>query len=86
MGRFVFRGCRRCGGDLFVNQGDWQCLQCGRYPQAQRSQTQRPLPAVASEFWAFWQRHSCDSAGDPASNPPSAPPPRWHGCAGEKII
>ncbi len=77
MGRFVFRGCRRCSGDLFVNQGDWQCLQCGRYPQTQRS-----LPAVASEFWAFWQRHACDSAG----NSPSAPLPPRHGFAGEKII
>ena len=40
MTRFHFRGCPRCGGDLHLNQGDWQCLQCGRYP--------RPATAAAA--------------------------------------
>lgn len=31
MALYQFRGCPRCGGDLYLNQGDWQCLQCGRH-------------------------------------------------------
>ena len=26
-----FKGCQKCCGDLFMDDGDWQCLQCGRY-------------------------------------------------------
>ena len=25
------KGCIRCGGDLKVDERDWQCLQCGHY-------------------------------------------------------
>ena len=37
MSRYIFRGCPRCGGDLYVNYhdskpDDWQCLQCGHHP------------------------------------------------------
>ena len=28
---FRLKGCVSCGGDLGLNYGDWQCLQCGRY-------------------------------------------------------
>ena len=33
MTRFHFRGCPRCGGDLYLTPDDWQCLQCGRSPR-----------------------------------------------------
>ena len=38
MTRYVFRGCRRCGGDLYINyenrrNADWLCLQCGHHPE-----------------------------------------------------
>ena len=26
-----FKSCIKCGGDLFVQDGDWGCIQCGRY-------------------------------------------------------
>lgn len=48
MTRFQFRGCPRCGGDLFINQGDWQCLQCGRYPRPATA-TQRPPGLEAAD-------------------------------------
>ena len=28
---FRLKGCDKCGGDLSLNDGDWQCFQCGRY-------------------------------------------------------
>ena len=28
---FWLKGCVNCGGDLFIDYGDWHCLQCGRY-------------------------------------------------------
>ena len=38
MTRYIFRGCRRCGGDLYVDfenrrDSDWICLQCGHHPK-----------------------------------------------------
>ena len=56
MTRYIFRGCPRCGGDLYLNEqhdapDDWQCLQCGRY----RSRRRQPAPAQVSDFWAYWQ-------------------------------
>ena len=28
---FWLKGCSKCGGDLFLEGEDWQCLQCGSY-------------------------------------------------------
>lgn len=29
--RWRLKGCPRCGGDLYLNDdGEWECLQCGR--------------------------------------------------------
>ncbi len=28
---FWLKGCEKCGGDLFMEEADWQCLQCGTY-------------------------------------------------------
>ena len=68
MSSFRFRGCPRCGGDLYLNQGDWQCLHCGRYPRPALAAT--PLPeletraagtppgADAGGFWDFWRRRT----------------------------
>ena len=28
---FRLKGCLKCGGDLYLDRIDWQCLQCGRY-------------------------------------------------------
>ena len=25
------KGCRKCGGDLLFDEGDWRCWQCGHY-------------------------------------------------------
>jgi hypothetical protein len=29
--RFRLKGCKKCGGDLALDDGDWICLQCGTY-------------------------------------------------------
>jgi hypothetical protein len=26
-----FKGCRRCTGDLVLEDDEWRCLQCGHY-------------------------------------------------------
>ena len=31
MNSWRFKSCIKCGGDLFVQDGDWGCIQCGRY-------------------------------------------------------
>ena len=28
---FELRGCHKCQGDLYLEDLDWKCLQCGRY-------------------------------------------------------
>lgn len=28
---FRLKGCIKCGGDLFLEERDWECLQCGKY-------------------------------------------------------
>lgn len=28
---FRFKACIKCGGDLALDEGDWLCLQCGKY-------------------------------------------------------
>ncbi len=48
--RYILRGCRRCGGDLFLHdqyraKDDWRCMQCGRY----RHHHQHQLPATTHE-------------------------------------
>ena len=67
MSRFQFRGCPRCGGDLYLNQGDWQCLHCGRYPLPAsaaamaippRPAAGAPVNADAGGFWDFWRRRA----------------------------
>jgi len=29
--QFRLKACLKCGGDLALDEGDWLCLQCGRY-------------------------------------------------------
>ena len=60
--RFVLRGCPRCGGDLFLNEGDWQCLQCGRYWF-----NRRPQAAAPSAFLSFWRERAGHSDGGPSA-------------------
>ncbi len=31
MSVWKFKGCGKCGGDLFAQDGEWGCIQCGRY-------------------------------------------------------
>ena len=28
---FRLKGCSKCGGDLFLDEGYWHCLQCAKY-------------------------------------------------------
>ena len=43
------KDCNKCGGDLFHQDGEWGCLQCGRYyyPKAEPSVAYPQLDAVA---------------------------------------
>ncbi len=31
MSVWKFKSCSKCGGDLFAQDGEWGCIQCGRY-------------------------------------------------------
>ena len=31
MNVWKFKSCSKCGGDLFAQDGEWGCIQCGRY-------------------------------------------------------
>ena len=68
MAQFIFRGCRRCAGDLFINQGDWQCLQCGHYFY----RLSRPPPDNA--FWDYWRAQST-SPSQSSPSPSVVEPP-----------
>ncbi len=48
--RFLLKACVRCGGDLALDDGDWQCLQCGRYYYARRK-ADTPLPGDVLSRW-----------------------------------
>lgn len=42
------QGCKRCGGRLFIDEGDLACLQCGAREEVQEKFFLRSLPAVAN--------------------------------------
>jgi hypothetical protein len=60
--RFLLKACVRCGGDLALDDGDWLCLQCGRYYYA------RPKPATLPH-WREWLARPLPGDGRP-------PPPK----------
>jgi hypothetical protein len=66
--RFLLKACVRCGGDLALDDGDWLCLQCGRYYYA------RPKPATLPH-WREWLARPLPGNGDP-------PPPKGASTAG----
>ena len=45
-----FKSCSKCGGDLFFEDDEWGCIQCGRYyyPKADLPLAYPQLIAVAS--------------------------------------
>ena len=40
---FKLRGCLKCYGDLYLEDLDWKCLQCGRYYYSPRWESY-PIP------------------------------------------
>ena len=48
MAVWKFKSCTKCGGDLFAQDGDWGCLQCGSYyyPNVIESLEVPPLDAT----------------------------------------
>lgn len=40
------KACLTCHGDLALDEGDWLCLQCGRYRYTRRYPKPAPLPAA----------------------------------------
>lgn len=65
-----FKGCQKCCGDLFMDNGDWQCLQCGRYYY------RRPVATVPEPLE---QEHMAFSSRRPRRRRPSG------GIAGRNI-
>ena len=43
---FRFKACTKCGGDLALEEGDWLCLQCGKYYYVglYRDRDREPVP------------------------------------------
>ena len=46
MSIWKFKSCSKCGGDLFAQDGEWGCIQCGRYyyPAAAEPLDIPPMP------------------------------------------
>ena len=44
MNIYRLKACRKCGGDLARDDGDWRCLQCGSYSYV--GLYRNPLPPV----------------------------------------
>ncbi len=47
MSIWKFKSCGKCGGDLFAQDGEWGCIQCGRYyyPASTEPREIPPLPS-----------------------------------------
>ena len=45
MNIYRLKACRKCGGDLARDDGDWRCLQCGSYSYV--GLYRQPLPPIA---------------------------------------
>lgn len=48
---YLLKGCKKCGGDLAPDYGDWVCLQCGAYYYVglyRRRELAGELPASAA--------------------------------------
>ena len=50
MNDWRLKSCTKCGGDLFAGNGEWGCIQCGRYfyPQVDAPLAYPQLTAAAS--------------------------------------
>ena len=51
MSSYLLKACKKCGGDLAPDYGDWVCLQCGAYYYVglyQRRESAGELPATAA--------------------------------------
>ncbi len=56
---YLLKACRRCGGDLAEDDGDWICLQCGAYAYV-GLYSQPGLPPIVPPDWPS----PADGAGD----------------------
>lgn len=48
---YLLKGCKKCGGDLAPDYGDWVCLRCGAYYYVglyRRREAGGELPAAAA--------------------------------------
>lgn len=59
MGLFRLKACKKCRGDLFLEEGDWLCLQCGTYYYTRLYHRPKPNTSYA------------DNGIGPESAPPS---------------
>ena len=64
MPQFLLKSCVRCGGDLTLDEGDWLCLQCGRYYYARPTAGAIPLGTVLSR-WREQLRRPLPGDGPP---------------------
>ena len=62
--QFHLKACSKCGGDLALDQGDWYCLQCGKYYYARLYQRFKP-----PEIW---------KPGQAAPTPQTPEQKGWH--------
>ena len=70
MGLFRFKACRKCRGDLVLEEGDWLCVQCGTYYYI--GLYHRPRPSTSDD--------------DRRIGPESAPPSREKALASEPTL
>lgn len=79
MNNYILKGCKRCGGDLARDWGDWICLQCGAYCYVglYRAEGRPPLrtsalpamPAAAAETPALPEVRLPHPSGDLPARP-----------------
>lgn len=76
MNNYILKGCKRCGGDLARDWGDWICLQCGAYCYVglYRAEGRPPLrpaspPAAPPETPALPEVRLPHSGGDLPARP-----------------
>ena len=88
MNNYILKACRRCGGDLAMDDGDWICLQCGVYYYVGLYQAAEVPQAPATEGQTTEAQANCGKPA-PLSVLPTTPTRyggKGQGCAPRRTL
>lgn len=72
MNWFRLKACAKCQGDLVLDDGDWLCLQCGRYCYTGLYRNQPQAPHSSEEI-SRWPQENRPAPRKEKTQVPKAP-------------